>query len=80
MLGQSFLVAIRVASPFFLYSVIANFALTLINRVTPQIAMFFIAPPFVVAGGLVLLYFVVRARDRPVHGRFRGLAQMGMRL
>ncbi len=59
-LGQSFLAAVRVASPFFLYSVIVNFAFALINRVTPQIAIFFIAPPFVVAGGLGLLYLGIR--------------------
>ncbi len=61
-LGQSFLVAVRVASPFFLYSIIVNFAMALINRVTPQIAIFFIAPPFIVAGGVVLLYFTIRGQ------------------
>jgi flagellar biosynthetic protein FliR len=60
-LGQSYGIAVRVASPFFLYSVIGNFALTLINRVTPQIAIFYVAPPFIVAGGLLLLYFVAKA-------------------
>ena len=59
-LGQSFLVAVRVTSPFFLYSVIANFALSLINRVTPQIQVFFVGPPFVIAGGLALFYFIVK--------------------
>ena len=59
-LGQSFLIAARVASPFFLYSVVVNFAFALINRVTPSIAIFFIAPPFIAAGGLVMLYFAVR--------------------
>ena len=61
-LGQSFLIAVRVTSPFFLYSVVVNFALTLINRVTPQIAIFFVAPPFIVSGGLLLLYFTVKAQ------------------
>lgn len=61
-LGQSFLVAIRIASPFFLYSVIVNFAMALINRVTPQIAIFFIAPPFIVAGGVALLYLTIRGQ------------------
>ena len=60
-LGQSFLIAVRVSSPFFLYSILANFALTLINRVTPQISVFYVAPPFIVAGGIILLYFVVKA-------------------
>jgi flagellar biosynthetic protein FliR len=59
-LGQSFGIAIRVTSPFFLYAVIANFSLTMINRVTPQIAIFYIAPPFIVSGGLLLLYFVIK--------------------
>jgi flagellar biosynthetic protein FliR len=71
-LGQSFLVAIRVASPFFLYSVIVNFAMALINRVTPQIAIFFIAPPFIVAGGLVLLYFAVRGQIAEFMAAFSG--------
>ncbi len=61
-LGRSFLVAIQVASPFFLYSVVANFSLTLINRVTPQIAIVYVAPPFIVFGGLVLLYFTIKAQ------------------
>ncbi len=61
-LGQAFVVSARVASPFFLYSVIVNFAIALINRVTPQIAIFFIAPPFIISGGLALLYFAVRAQ------------------
>jgi flagellar biosynthetic protein FliR len=61
-LGQSFVIAARVASPFFLYSVIVNFAIALINRVTPQIAIFFIAPPFVISGGLALLYLSVRGQ------------------
>jgi flagellar biosynthesis protein FliR len=61
-LGQSFLIAVRVAAPFFLYSVVVNFAFALINRVTPAVAIFFIAPPFIAAGGLVMLYFAIRGQ------------------
>lgn len=61
-LGQSFVIAARVSSPFILYSVIANFAIALINRVTPQVAIFFIAPPFIAGGGLGLLYLVIRGQ------------------
>jgi flagellar biosynthetic protein FliR len=61
-LGQSLGIAARVASPFFLYSVIANFAMALVNRVTPQIGIFFIAPPFVVGGGVMLLYLTIRGQ------------------
>jgi flagellar biosynthetic protein FliR len=60
--ARAFLVAVQVASPFFLYSVVANFSLSLVNRVTPQIAIFYVAPPFVVSGGLLLLYFAIKAQ------------------
>jgi flagellar biosynthetic protein FliR len=71
-LGQSFLIAARIASPFFLYSVIVNFAMALINRVTPQIAIFFIAPPFIAGGGLALLYFTVRGQVAEFMAGFSG--------
>jgi flagellar biosynthetic protein FliR len=71
-LGQSFLIAVRVAAPFFLYSIIVNFAMALVNRVTPQIAIFFIAPPFVVAGGIVLLYFTIRGQIAEFMAAFSG--------
>jgi flagellar biosynthetic protein FliR len=61
-LGQSFMIAARIAAPFFLYSVVVNFAMALVNRVTPQIAVFFIAPPFIAGGGMVLLYFTIRGQ------------------
>jgi flagellar biosynthetic protein FliR len=32
----------------------------LINRLTPQIQVFFVATPFVAAGGLLLLYFTIK--------------------
>jgi flagellar biosynthetic protein FliR len=76
-LGQSFGVAVRVTSPFFLYSVIANFAITLINRVTPQIAIFFVAPPFVVGGGLWLLYFTLRAQVGEFMAAFAAWLSLG---
>jgi flagellar biosynthetic protein FliR len=69
-LGQSFLIAVRVASPFFLYSVIVNFAMALINKATPQIAIFFIAPPFIAGGGLALLYLVIRGQVGQFMGAF----------
>jgi flagellar biosynthetic protein FliR len=71
-LAQSFLIAARIASPFFLYSVIVNFAMALINRVTPAIAVFFIAPPFIVSGGLALVYFTIRGQIGEFMAAFSG--------
>jgi len=59
-LGESFRLSLRVASPFVIYALIVNLALALVNRLTPQIQVFFIAMPFMVGGGLILLYFTVQ--------------------
>ncbi len=65
-LDDTFRVALRVCSPFFIYAIIVNLAMSLINRLTPQIAIFYVATPFIVAGGLLLLYFSIR----PLLGEF----------
>ena len=48
-----------IGSPFLIYSIVINFAVGLANKLTPQIPIFFIATPFVMAGGMFLLYFTV---------------------
>jgi flagellar biosynthetic protein FliR len=65
-LGDTFRVALRVCSPFFIYAIIVNVAMSLINRLTPQIAIFYVAAPFIIAGGLLLLYFTIK----PLLGEF----------
>ena len=59
-LGESFRLTLRIASPYLMYALIVNLALALLNRLTPQIQTFYVAMPFVAAGGLALLYFTVR--------------------
>ena len=59
-LGELFRLALRIASPYVIYAQIVNLTLALLNRLTPQIQIVFIAAPFVAAGGLALLYFTVR--------------------
>ena len=59
-LTEAFFLALRVSSPFIVYSVIVNLAIGLANKLTPQIPVYFISLPFVIAGGLFLLYFAVK--------------------
>ncbi len=59
-LGESFRLALRIASPYVIYALVVNLALALINRLTPQIQVFFVATPFVAGGGLILLYFTIK--------------------
>lgn len=60
-LAAAFVVSLRVASPFIVFAVIVNVAIGLINRLTPQIPVYFISGPFVIAGGLALFYFAAGA-------------------
>lgn len=59
-LGKSFLLALRIASPFIVFSLIVNLGIGLANRLVPQIHVYFLAAPFVVFGGLLLFYFTFR--------------------
>lgn len=59
-IGAAFLVALRIAAPFFIYAVVINFAMGIVNKLSPQIPVFFVALPFMIAGGLVLMAFAVR--------------------
>jgi flagellar biosynthesis protein FliR len=57
-LSCAFTLALRISSPFIVYAVVVNLAIGLLNRLTPQIPVYFISGPFVVAGGLILFYFI----------------------
>jgi flagellar biosynthesis protein FliR len=61
-LQRTFLVALQVASPFLTYAVIVNLAFGLINKMTPQVPIYFVGVPFILLGGLFLLY----ATERPL--------------
>lgn len=57
---RTFLFTLRIAAPFLVFSVIANFGLGLVNKLVPQIPVTFIAAPFLLAGGMILFYFTAR--------------------
>ena len=56
-LSQTFMIMLRLASPFILYGLVFNIAIGLINKLAPQIPIYFISLPFLIIGGLFLLYF-----------------------
>jgi flagellar biosynthetic protein FliR len=68
-LGTAFMLALRLASPFIMYGLIVNFALGLLNKMTPTIPVYFVSMPFVLMGGLLLFYFTA--------GEFQQLFVMG---
>lgn len=56
-LVASFDLVLQIASPFILYGLVFNMAVGLVNKLAPQIPIYFISLPFLLAGGLLLLYF-----------------------
>lgn len=57
-LTAAYLLAVRLASPFIIYSIVANLAVGIANKFTPQIPVYFVATPFVMAGGMLLFYMI----------------------
>jgi flagellar biosynthetic protein FliR len=58
-LSESFMVMIRLGSPFIAYAILVNLGVGFINKLVPQIPVYFISLPFVIVGGLIILYFAV---------------------
>ena len=50
---------VRLGSPFIAYAILVNFGIGLVNKLVPQIPVYFIATPFVLAGGFVILYLTI---------------------
>jgi len=59
-ISSAFMVALRLAAPFVIYSMIINFAVGLTNKMTPQVPVFFVALPVVTAGGLIVIAYSIR--------------------
>lgn len=57
-LSSALFLAMQVSAPFLIYSIIANLAIGLTNKLTPQIPIYFISLPFILLGGLFLLFFI----------------------
>ena len=57
--SQSFYLTLRLASPFIAYAILANLAIGFVNKLAPQIPVYFVSLPFIIVGALILLYFGV---------------------
>lgn len=56
-LSQAFFLVLRLGSPFIAYAILVNLTIGFVNKLTPQIPVYFISLPFVIAGGLIIFYF-----------------------
>ncbi|RLQ88794.1 flagellar biosynthetic protein FliR [Notoacmeibacter ruber] len=54
MATDAFLMALRLGTPFLAYGIIVNLSVGLVNKLTPQIPVYFMSLPAVLLGGLLL--------------------------
>lgn len=57
-LSDAFITVLRLSAPFLIYAIAINFVSGVVNKLTPQIPVYFVATPFLIAGGAVLLYWI----------------------
>ncbi|WP_137933515.1 flagellar biosynthetic protein FliR [Mesorhizobium comanense] len=57
--SDTFFLVIRLGSPFVAYAILVNLTIGFVNKLTPQIPIYFISQPFVIAGGMLIFYFAV---------------------
>jgi flagellar biosynthetic protein FliR len=60
-LEQTTYIMLRLSSPFLIYGLIFNVSIGFINKLAPQIPVYFISTPYLLMGGLFLMYFSVAA-------------------
>ncbi|TPL86379.1 flagellar type III secretion system protein FliR [Mesorhizobium sp. B2-3-13] len=57
--SDTFFLVIRLGSPFVAYAILVNLTIGFVNKLTPQIPIYFISQPFVIAGGMLIFYFAI---------------------
>lgn len=57
--SKAFLLALQITAPFLVYSLIVNLMVGVASKLAPQIPAYFISLPFMVAGGIFVLYFTL---------------------
>ncbi len=59
LLGRSFVLAMQIAAPFIVIGLLFTLGVGLVNRLIPQVQVFFIAMPMQIAGGFLVLLLTV---------------------
>lgn len=57
-LSGYFDIVLRIAAPLMIYSVILNLVAGLVNKMTPQIPVYFVSTPFLIFGGVFILVVI----------------------
>ncbi len=60
-LQATFMLMLRLSSPFLIFGLMFNVAIGLINKLAPQIPIYFISTPYLLLGGLFLVFLSIAA-------------------
>lgn len=58
-LDKAFIVVFRIVSPFLIFGLISNIAIAFLNKMTPQVMVYFAVTPALIFGGLAFLYSLI---------------------
>ncbi|MDL2401468.1 flagellar biosynthetic protein FliR [Rhizobium mayense] len=72
-LQSTFFIMLRLASPFLLYGLMFQISIGFINKLAPQIPIYFISTPYLLMGGLFMLYLSIAAMISQFAGAFLGV-------
>jgi flagellar biosynthesis protein FliR len=75
--SSAFLLALQISSPFIVYTLIVNLMVGIANKLVPQVPIYFVTVPLVLAGGFFLLYFVIAESLRVFMMGFMGWLARG---
>lgn len=57
-------IMLRLASPFLIYGLLFNVAIGLVNKLAPQVPVYFISTPYLITGGIFMVYLAIAAMVR----------------
>lgn len=57
-LDEFFEIMLRLGSPIIIYAVVLNMLAGMVNKLTPQVPIYFVSTPFLICGGLVMLTWI----------------------
>jgi flagellar biosynthesis protein FliR len=60
-IADCFLVVFRLGSPFLAYALVVNTFIALLNKLVPNLPVYFVATPAVLLGAVLLIYFLIPA-------------------
>jgi flagellar biosynthesis protein FliR len=57
-------IMLRLASPFLIFGLLFNVAIGLVNKLAPQVPVYFISTPYLITGGIFMMYLAIGAMIR----------------